>query len=159
MEKNYLPFTIKIHVLVIEVMYLYIGFKVCGRFLSQTNIRNRALLIKGYKNVLLIKETMTHLRWLCELERCLCYIFRSSIQIFLGCIQWQASSCTTRVGAQRIIHPNYNPSNLNNDIALLRFNNAVGITGSMFHRFTVCCFVCVVRPRVFGVQYCGLCTS
>ena len=128
MEKNYLPFTIKIHVLVIEVMYLYIGFKVCSRFLSQTNIRNRALLITGYKNVLLFKETMTHLRWLCELKRCLSFICRSSFQIFLGCIQWQASSCITRVGAQRINHANYNPSNLNNDIALLRFNNPVTFT-------------------------------
>ena len=109
-------------------MYLYIGFKVCSRFLSQTNIRNRALLITGYKNVLLFKESMTHLRWLCLLKRYLCYICRSAFQIILGRIQWQGSGCTTRVGAQRINHANYNPSNLNNDIALLRFNNAVTFT-------------------------------
>jgi len=33
-EKNCLPFTIQIHVLVTGVMHLYVGFKVCCRFLS-----------------------------------------------------------------------------------------------------------------------------
>jgi hypothetical protein len=74
----------------------------------------------GYKNVLLFKETMTHLQWLCELKRYLCYICSSSFQVILGRIQWQGSGGVVVNAVQRIGHANYNPSTLANDIALLR---------------------------------------
>ena len=50
-EKNYLPFTINIHVLDIVIMYLCVSFKVRSRFLSQINKSNKTLLITDYKNV------------------------------------------------------------------------------------------------------------
>jgi secreted trypsin-like serine protease len=52
----------------------------------------------------------------------------SSFQVRLGCTQWQSSGCVSRAVAQRIQHPNYNPSTLANDIAVLRLSQSVTFT-------------------------------
>jgi hypothetical protein len=83
-----------------------------------------AVLITGYKNVLLFKETVSHLYWLCELKRYPCYFCRSSFDIRAGCLQWQGTDCVRRTAAQRIVHPAYNDQTLINDIALLRVGTA-----------------------------------
>ena len=112
----------------------------------------------GYKNVKLFKQTVTHLQWLCELKRYLCYICRSSFQVRLGCIQWQSSACVSRAVAQRIAHPNFNPSTLANDIALLRLQSNVTFNSKYPSPVSTYVVLCVVWPHVFGVQHCGFCT-
>ena len=89
---------------------------------------------------------MTHLQWLCEIKRYLCYISRLIIQVILGRIQWQGSGGVSVIvfGTQWIQHPNYNPSTLANDIALLRIP-AVTLTSkypSPVSTYVVCVCVC-----------------
>jgi hypothetical protein len=97
-------------------------------FHNQKEKRNRALLITVSKNVLLFKETVTHLQWLCKLKRYLCYICSSSFQVILGRIQWQGSGGVTILTSSKFVHPSYNPSTLANDVALLRLPSAVTLT-------------------------------
>jgi len=52
----------------------------------------------------------------------------SSFQVTLGRINRQAAGGVVVVAAQRIGHPNYNPSTIANDIALLRLPNPVTFT-------------------------------
>jgi len=78
-----------------------------------------AVLITGYKNVLLFKETVTHLQWLCELKRYLCYICSFAFEVILGRLHWNGGGGVSELTAQKIVHPNFNPSTLANDIALL----------------------------------------
>ena len=94
---------------------------------------------------------MTHLQWLCELKRYLCYICRSTFQVRLGCIQWQSPACVSRTVAQRIVHPNYNPSTLANDIAVLRLSQSVTFTSKYPSPVSTYVVVCVVQPHVMGV--------
>jgi hypothetical protein len=82
----------------------------------------------GYKNVLFFKETMTHLQWLCELKRYVCYICSQTFNVRLGRLQWQQNVGVAVNAAQRIAHASYNPSTLANDIALLRLPSAVAFT-------------------------------
>jgi len=86
---------------------------------------------------------VTHLQWLCKLKRYLCYICRSTFQVRLGRIQWQASGGVVVTAAQRIGHPNYNPSTLANDIALLRLPNNVPFTSKYPSPVSTCVVVCV----------------
>jgi hypothetical protein len=84
-----------------------------------------AVLITSYKNVLLFKRTVTHLHWLCELKRYLCFICSSSFEVICGCIEWQGDDCVRQTTTNWIGHGAYNTSNLANDIALLRLSIAV----------------------------------
>jgi hypothetical protein len=108
-------------------MYLYVGFKVCCRFLSYTHKRNRAL-ITGCKHVLSFKETVTHLLWLCKLKRYLCHICRSQFQVILGRLQWNGVGGVTVLTTSKIVHPDYNPTTISNDVAVLRLPNPVEFT-------------------------------
>ena len=112
----------------------------------------------GYKNVKLFKQMVTHLQWLCELKRYLCYICRSSFSVRVGCIQWQGNNCVVRNAVQMLIHANFNPTTLANDIALLRIP-AVTFTSKYTSPVSTYVVVCVVWPHVIGIQHCGFCTS
>ena len=90
---------------------------------------NRALLITGYKNVLLFKETVTCLQWLCELKRYLYYICSSSFQVILGRLQWNGSGGVSVMSSVKIVHTSFNPTTLLNDIALIRLPSPVPETG------------------------------
>ena len=95
---------------------------------------------------------VTHLQWLCILKRHLCYICRSSFQVILGRIQWQATGVgVVVVAAERIAHPNYNPITQANDIALLRLPNPVPINSKYFSPVLTYVVVCVAQPPVMGV--------
>jgi len=94
---------------------------------------------------------VTRLQWLCELKRYLCYICRSTFQVILGRIQWQASGGVVVNAVQRIAHPNYTASTLANDIALLRLPNPVSISSKYSSPVSTYVAVCVVRPHVIGV--------
>jgi len=72
---------------------------------------------------------LTHLQWICKLTKYLSYICRTSFQIILGVIQLWGSGGVTRITTNRIVHPNYNPATLANDVALLRFSPPVLISG------------------------------
>ena len=102
---------------------------------------------------------VTHLQWLCELKKYLCYICRSSFQVILGRIQWNETGGHVATAAQRIGHPNYNTSTLQNDIALLCLTNPVNLTSKYPSPVSTYLVVCVVWPHVIGVQHCGFCTS
>ena len=93
---------------------------------------------------------MTHLPWQCKLKGYLCYICRTSFQVRLGCIQWPGSDCVRHMAVQRIAHPNFNPSTLANDIALLRLQPPVTFTSKYPSPVLTCVVVCAVRPHVIG---------
>jgi len=67
-----------------------------------------------------VKGGVTHLQWLCELKRYLCYICRSLFQVILGRLEWQGSGGDYQIAESKIVHSGYNPSTLANDVALLR---------------------------------------
>jgi hypothetical protein len=117
------------------------------------NKSSMAQLIAGYKDVLLFKETVTHLYWLCELKRYMCYICRSSIIVILGCVQWQAPKCVRIPVISMIQHPQYNSRKLNNDVALLRLQFAPQINSEYISPVSLM-LLCAVRPRVIAVQQC-----
>ena len=83
------------------------------------------LVITGNKNVLLFKETVTHLQWVCELKRYLCYICRTSFQVILGRLCWNGTDGVTELTSDKIVHDNFNPTTLANDIAILRLPTPV----------------------------------
>ena len=83
------------------------------------------LVITGNKNVLLFKETVTHLQWLCELKRYLCYICRTSFQVILGRLYWNGTDGVTEQTSDKIVRLDFNPSTLANDIAILRLPTPV----------------------------------
>ena len=86
------------------------------------------LVITGNKNVLLFKETVTHLQWLCELKRYLCYICRTSFEVILGRLNRTESDGVTELTSDKIVHNSFNPSTLANDIAILRLPTPVTYT-------------------------------
>jgi hypothetical protein len=114
------------------------------------------LLTTGYKNVLLFKETVTHLYWLCEIKSYLCYICRQIFDVRAGCLEWQGVDCVRRVSINWIQHPNYNLPN--NDIALLGVCPAFPTNGEYPSPVSLM-LLCAVRPHVIAVQHCGFCTS
>ena len=71
---------------------------------------------------------VTHLQWLFDQKRYLCYICRLSFQVVLGRIQWQGSGGVVVAATQWIGHPDFNSVTLANDIALLRLANPVTFT-------------------------------
>ena len=89
---------------------------------------NKALLITGYKNVLLFKETVTYVQWLCELKGYLCYICNSSFQVILGRLQWNGAGGVSIMTSDKTVHSGYNPSTVANDIALLCLPSPVTYT-------------------------------
>ena len=93
---------------------------------------------------------MTHLQWLCELKRYLCYICRSSYQVILGRVQWNGPGGVVVSATQRIEHPNYNSDTLINDIALLRIP-FVTLTSKYPSPVLTWVVVCVVWPHMIGV--------
>ena len=101
---------------------------------------------------------MTHLKWLCELKRYLCYICRSQVKVRLGCIEWQESDCVGVHVAQVILHANYSRLTLANDIALLHLVNPVTFTSKYPSRVLTYVILCVVRPHVIDVQHYVFCT-
>ena len=62
---------------------------------------------------------MTHLQGLCELKRYLCYICSFSLQVILGRLQWSGTGGVVVMTSNTIVHPDYNPWTLANDVALL----------------------------------------
>ena len=62
----------------------------------------------------------------------------------------QGSDCISSTAAQRIAHPNFNPSTLANDIALLRLQPPVTFTSKYPSPVLTCVVVCAVRPHVIG---------
>jgi len=75
-----------------------------------------------------VRETVTHLQRLCELKRYLCYICRSSFEVRLGRRCWQESGGVVQVTSFKIVHPNYDPSIISNDVAVLRLPAPVTFT-------------------------------
>jgi len=94
---------------------------------------------------------VTHLQWLCELKRYLFYICRSTFEVILGRIQWQASCGVIVFAARWIGHPKYNPSTLANDIALLRLPKFLCMNSKYPSPVLTYVVVCVVQPHVMGV--------
>jgi hypothetical protein len=83
----------------------------------------------GYKNVLLFKETMTCLQWLCKLKRYLYYICSSSFEVILGRLQYNGVGGVSVASSTKIVHTGYNSATLANDIALIRLPAPVPETG------------------------------
>ena len=76
-----------------------------------------------------VRETVTHLQRLCELKRYLCYICRrNSFQVILSRLFWSGTGGISQVTTNKIVHPNYDPSTISNDVALLRLPIPVTFT-------------------------------
>jgi hypothetical protein len=61
-------------------------------------------------------------------ENILWYVYRTAYQVILGRTQWtNTAQGVAFMATARLNHPQYNPSNLNNDISLLRIP-AVGLS-------------------------------
>jgi D-arabinose 1-dehydrogenase-like Zn-dependent alcohol dehydrogenase len=115
----------------------------------------------GYKNVLLFKGTVTHLQWLCELKRYLCYICRSQYQVICGRQAWQGSGGVSIMTSTKIVHGGYTPSTLANDIALLRLPTPLSYT-SEYHSpvsLMLLCVYCGHMCSVFNAVACAYLSS
>ena len=101
---------------------------------------------------------MTHLQWICELTKYLYYICRTTFQVILGRVQLPGSGGIVQVTTNKIVHPNYNPRTLANDIALLRIEIR-HIANSEYPSQVSLMLLCVHCGHVIGVQPCGFCQS
>ena len=70
---------------------------------------------------------MIHLQWLCELKR-YPYVCSFKFHVILGRLQWNGVGGISIMTSNKIVHPNFNPSTLANDIAILRLPTPVTYT-------------------------------